>query len=169
MPVRFRSGHEPKGRSVRAVCSAMRVRKKTAGKIPVRLNLLPLKSVCGRAAPTGYISPQKTGYEKRNDVQNTHLRRTPHGKPESDRHAGRLGTESAATWAAMTFIDLRDRYGITQLVVEEHSSAELLETASHLGREYVIRATGPRRRTGHPRTPRYRPAKSRWCSKASTC
>lgn len=69
--------------------------KKTAGKIPVRLNLLPLKSVCGRAAPTGYISPQKTGYEKRNDVQNTHLRRTPHGKPESDRHAGRLGTESA--------------------------------------------------------------------------
>ena len=43
---------------------------------------------------------------------------------------------------AMTFIDLRDRYGITQLVVEEHSSAELLETASHLGREYVIRATG---------------------------
>ena len=69
---------------------------------------------------------------------------------------------------AMTFIDLRDRYGITQLVVEEHSSAELLETASHLGREYVIRATG-RVVERHPRTPRYRPAKSRWCSKASTC
>ena len=28
---------------------------------------------------------------------------------------------------AMTFVDLRDRYGITQIVVEEHSSAEVRE------------------------------------------
>ncbi len=43
---------------------------------------------------------------------------------------------------AMTFIDLRDRYGITQIVVEEHSSAEVRETASRLGREWVIQVTG---------------------------
>ena len=43
---------------------------------------------------------------------------------------------------AMTFIDLRDRYGITQLVVEEHSADEVRRTASGLGREYVVRATG---------------------------
>lgn len=43
---------------------------------------------------------------------------------------------------AMTFIDIRDRYGITQLVVEEHSPAEVKEVAAQLGREYVIQATG---------------------------
>ena len=43
---------------------------------------------------------------------------------------------------AMTFIDIRDRYGITQLVVEEHSSADIKEIAAQLGREYVIQATG---------------------------
>ncbi len=41
----------------------------------------------------------------------------------------------------MTFIDLRDRYGITQLVVDA-SDAALQETASALGREFVIQATG---------------------------
>ena len=43
---------------------------------------------------------------------------------------------------AMTFIDIRDRYGITQLVVEEHSSDEVRATAAGLGREYVIQASG---------------------------
>ncbi len=43
---------------------------------------------------------------------------------------------------AMTFIDLRDRYGITQLVVGEHAPASLKETADSLGREFVIQATG---------------------------
>lgn len=42
----------------------------------------------------------------------------------------------------MTFIDLRDRYGITQLVVEADASETLVETSSSLGREYVIQATG---------------------------
>ena len=41
----------------------------------------------------------------------------------------------------MTFIDLRDRYGITQLVVDASDSA-LQETASALGREFVIQAVG---------------------------
>ena len=42
----------------------------------------------------------------------------------------------------MTFVDLRDRYGITQLVFNEEVDADLCEQANHLGREYVIQATG---------------------------
>lgn len=42
----------------------------------------------------------------------------------------------------MTFIDLRDRYGITQLVFNEEVNAELCEQANHVGREYVIQVTG---------------------------
>lgn len=42
----------------------------------------------------------------------------------------------------MSFIDLRDRYGITQLVFTEEHDAELAEQAAHLGREYVIQVTG---------------------------
>lgn len=42
----------------------------------------------------------------------------------------------------MTFIDLRDRYGITQLVVDESASAALNEEAGKLGREYVIQVQG---------------------------
>ena len=42
----------------------------------------------------------------------------------------------------MTFVDLRDRYGITQLVFNEETDADLCEQANHLGREYVIQVTG---------------------------
>ena len=42
----------------------------------------------------------------------------------------------------MTFIDLRDRYGITQLVFNMETNAGLCEKARELGREYVIQATG---------------------------
>ena len=42
----------------------------------------------------------------------------------------------------MTFIDLRDRYGITQLVFNEEVNAELCERANHLGREFVIQVKG---------------------------
>ena len=42
----------------------------------------------------------------------------------------------------MTFIDLRDRYGITQLVLEADADTALVETATSLGREYVIQAIG---------------------------
>ncbi|MGM9782103.1 MAG: aspartate--tRNA ligase [Paludibacteraceae bacterium] len=42
----------------------------------------------------------------------------------------------------MTFIDLRDRYGITQLAFNQEVDAELCNKANHLGREYVIQATG---------------------------
>jgi aspartyl-tRNA synthetase len=43
---------------------------------------------------------------------------------------------------AMTFIDLRDRYGITQLVLDEDSVNELKEECKKLGREFVIQAIG---------------------------
>ena len=42
----------------------------------------------------------------------------------------------------MTFIDLRDRYGITQLVVDAAAPQELVDTATSLGREFVIQVTG---------------------------
>ena len=43
---------------------------------------------------------------------------------------------------AMTFIDLRDRYGITQLVLDENTPEEVRAAAAELGREYVIQVTG---------------------------
>ena len=42
----------------------------------------------------------------------------------------------------MTFIDLRDRYGITQLAFNMETNAEMCEKARKLGREYVIQAKG---------------------------
>ena len=42
----------------------------------------------------------------------------------------------------MTFIDLRDRYGITQLVADESINKQIFETANELGREYVLQISG---------------------------
>ncbi len=42
----------------------------------------------------------------------------------------------------MTFVDLRDRYGLTQLVFNQEVNAPLCEQANKLGREYVIQITG---------------------------
>ncbi len=42
----------------------------------------------------------------------------------------------------MTFVDLRDRYGITQIVFNNEVNADLCERANHLGREYVIQIKG---------------------------
>ncbi len=42
----------------------------------------------------------------------------------------------------MTFVDLRDRYGITQLVFNMETNAELCEEARKLGREFVIQIKG---------------------------
>lgn len=43
---------------------------------------------------------------------------------------------------SMAFVDLRDRYGMTQLSFNEAYSAEMLAKAGELGREYVIQVTG---------------------------
>ena len=50
--------------------------------------------------------------------------------------------QKARKLGGMTFIDLRDRYGVTQLVVEADAPAALVETATSLGREFVIQASG---------------------------
>ena len=42
----------------------------------------------------------------------------------------------------MTFIDVRDRYGITQLVFNMEADAELCEMARRMGREFVISIKG---------------------------
>ncbi len=43
---------------------------------------------------------------------------------------------------SMTFVDLRDRYGITQLVFSDDRDAALHDRADHLGREFVVQVTG---------------------------
>ena len=50
--------------------------------------------------------------------------------------------QRARKMGGMTFVDLRDRYGITQLVFNTEVNAELCERANHLGREFVIQITG---------------------------
>ncbi len=42
----------------------------------------------------------------------------------------------------MTFIDLRDRYGLTQLVVDAQAPEDLQQAAASLGREFVLQVTG---------------------------
>ena len=74
-------------------------------------------------------------------------------------------TVTLAGWAqrirkmgGMTFIDLRDRYGITQLAFQSDGTAEqdaLLEQANGVGREYVLQVTGEviERQSKNPQLP----------------
>ena len=62
-------------------------------------------------------------------------------------HAGQEVTlagwvQRSRKMGGMTFVDLRDRYGITQLVFNEETNAELCAQANKLGREYVIQVKG---------------------------
>ena len=50
--------------------------------------------------------------------------------------------QRARKMGGMTFVDLRDRYGITQIVFETEDSPELTEAANHLGREFVVQVKG---------------------------
>jgi len=50
--------------------------------------------------------------------------------------------QKARKMGGMTFVDLRDRYGITQVVFDNDHDSALTEAANHLGREYVVQITG---------------------------
>ena len=50
--------------------------------------------------------------------------------------------QKARKMGGMTFVDIRDRYGITQIVFNEEINAELCGKANKLGREWVIQVTG---------------------------
>lgn len=50
--------------------------------------------------------------------------------------------QKARDLGGMTFVDLRDRYGITQFVFNMETDAELCEQARKLGREFVVAITG---------------------------
>ena len=50
--------------------------------------------------------------------------------------------QRARKMGGMTFVDMRDRYGVTQVVFNNETDATLCEAANHLGREYVIQVTG---------------------------
>ncbi|WP_235298062.1 aspartate--tRNA ligase [Portibacter marinus] len=50
--------------------------------------------------------------------------------------------QASRDFGGMTFVDLRDRYGITQLVFNIDDNKELAEKAQKLGREYVLRVEG---------------------------
>ena len=45
-------------------------------------------------------------------------------------------------FGGMTFVDVRDRYGVTQLVFNEETQKDLCGKANGLGREYVIQVVG---------------------------
>ena len=55
----------------------------------------------------------------------------------------------------MTFVDLRDRYGLTQLVFDEAKDADLCDKANKLGREYCVQVTGivSERQSKNPKMP----------------
>lgn len=50
--------------------------------------------------------------------------------------------QKARKMGGMTFVDVRDRYGITQVVFDSENNPELFEAANKLGREYVVRISG---------------------------
>src|SRR5262249_19704785 len=63
-----------------------------------------------------------------------------------DSHIGQTVTlcgwvNTIRTYPAQAFIDLRDRYGVTQVVIES-STPELFALAKTVGREWVLKATG---------------------------
>ena len=50
--------------------------------------------------------------------------------------------QRARKMGGMTFVDVRDRYGITQVVFDNDTDAALCDAANHLGREFVVQVTG---------------------------
>lgn len=75
------------------------------------------------------------------NVQNAYMRGALRKEHRGKSYPGRLGAAPEGL-GAMVFIDLRDRYGVTQLAFNEKSAAGLMEAAKKLGREYVVQAEG---------------------------
>lgn len=50
--------------------------------------------------------------------------------------------QSKRQFGSLIFLDVRDRYGITQVVVDPDSGADMQKIADSLGREFVIQASG---------------------------
>ncbi len=50
--------------------------------------------------------------------------------------------QTTRNFGELLFVDLRDRYGITQLVFNKNDNAQMAEKAKDLGREFVIQAIG---------------------------
>jgi aspartyl-tRNA synthetase len=62
---------------------------------------------------------------------------------DKDKHATLSGwVQRSRDLGGMTFVDLRDRYGITQLAFNMDVDVQLCESARKLGREFVIKASG---------------------------
>jgi len=73
--------------------------------------------------------------------------RTHHCGELRAEHIGKIVTlsgwvQKSRDLGGMTFIDLRDRYGITQLVFNMETDGPLCEEARKLGREFVVRVEG---------------------------
>ena len=50
--------------------------------------------------------------------------------------------QRARKMGGMTFVDIRDRYGLTQVVFNNDIDAALCDAANHLGREFVVQISG---------------------------
>ena len=81
-------------------------------------------------------------YKKHKNVQNTQLRSVKDGAGRKTSHPLADGCSDRRDLGGMTFVDLRDRYGITQLVFNMETNPGLCREARKLGREFVIQATG---------------------------
>ena len=57
-------------------------------------------------------------------------------------HAERVGAPAAGTMAAWFFLDLRDRYGLTQVVIDPQASADVQATVSRVRNEFVLSLSG---------------------------
>ncbi len=98
-----------------------------------------------------------------------HLRRAARRRHRQAGARCRAGCTACATTAALLFIDLRDHYGMTQVVADPDSPA--FKTAETLRSEWVIRVDGKvrERPDGHRSTPTCRPARSRSTPPRSRC
>jgi aspartyl-tRNA synthetase len=91
-----------------------------------------------------HLSPQKRTFA--NFTKTTMLRTHTCGELNIN-HLGESVTlcgwvQKSRDLGGMTFIDIRDRYGLTQLVLNPDSDNALRETSRELGREFVIKVSG---------------------------